>query len=459
MTGKRDCPREMHINLFILGSEDYGGAWRHPRCAADQVNTASYLIDLARRAEEARLNSIFIADSLSVGESFEYSAPQAYEPLTMLAAIASVTQHIGLIGTGSTSYTEPYNLARMFASLDHISGGRAGWNIVTTAAARSAQNFGRSGLEEHDTRYARAEDYLAVVTKLWDSWVDDALIRDAASGRYVDPVKVREIGHKGPFYQVRGPLNVFRSPQGRPVLAQAGSSAAGRAFAARHAELVFTAQPDYAAAAGFYKDIKAQAAAAGRDPAGVIVLPGIIPVVGSTEAEARRLASELDGLLILEPLIARMSLVLGVDLTGHPLDQQLPELPPVTLVQTYQSRSAIMRAMIERDKPTLRQLLVKVGASRGHFSVVGAPEQVADQIQYWYEHGAADGFNVFPALLPAGFHDFAEHVVPELRRRGLFRQDYQGQTLRDHYGLPLGGSGGQTQQDQPAAGMRASGTS
>ena len=455
MIGQRGSSRELHLNLFILGSEDYGGTWRHLRCAADQVNTVPYLVDLARQAEAARLDSIFLADSLSVGESFQYSAPQAYEPLTMLAALASVTERIGLIGTGSTSYTEPYNLARMFASLDHISGGRAGWNIVTTAAVRSAQNFGRSDLEEHDVRYQRAADYLAVVTELWDSWADDALIRDPLSGHYVDPAKVHEIGHDGPFYRVRGPLNVFRSPQGHPLLAQAGSSGAGKAFAARHADVVFTAQPAYGPAASFYSDIRAQAAAAGRDPARVVVLPGITPVIGSTEAEARRLAGELDQLMVLEPLIQRMSLVLGVDLTDHPLDQQLPELPSVTRVQTYQSRSVIMRAMIERDKPTLRQLLIKVGGSRGHFSVVGAPEQVADQIQYWYEHGAADGFNVFPALLPTGFRDFAEHVVPELRRRGLFRHDYTGRTLRDHYGVPAAGSGSVTQRDRAAAEMAA----
>lgn len=438
MASRRERPRELHLNLFILGSEDYSGAWRHPRGGAEQVNTVSYLVDLAKHAESARLDSIFLADSLSVGESFEYSAPQAYEPLTMLAALAAATERIGLIGTGSTSYTEPYNLARMFASLDHISGGRAGWNIVTTAAVRSAQNFGRSDLDDHDMRYQRAEDYLAVVAELWDSWKADALIRDRASGRYVDSAKVREICHEGPYYSVRGPLNVFRSPQGYPLLAQAGSSGAGKAFAAKHADVVFTAQPGYESAAAFYRDIKAQAMAANRDPESVVVLPGITPVIGSTEAEARHLASELDALLVLEPLIRRMSLVLGVDLTNHPLDQQLPELPPVSQVQTYQSRSAIMRAMIERDKPTLRQLLTKVGGSRGHFSVVGAPEQVADQIQHWYEHGAADGFNVFPALLPSGFHDFAQYVVPELRRRGLFRYDYTGQTLRAHYGVPCG---------------------
>lgn len=428
--------RELHLNLFVLGSEDYSGAWRHPRAAAEAINTVPYLVDLARCAESAGLDSIFLADALAVGESFEYSAPQAYEPLTLLAAIAASTERIGLIGTGSTSYLEPYNLARMFASLDHISGGRVGWNIVTTAAARSAQNFGQADLEEHDTRYERAEDYLAVVTELWESWADDALVRDRESGRYVDPARVREIDHDGPYYRVRGPLNVFRSPQGRPLLAQAGSSTAGTAFAARHAEVIFTAQPGYAPAQAFYRDVKQQVAAAGRDPARVVVLPGMTPIIGSTEAEARRLAGELDELLVLDPLLRRMSLVLGVDLSDHPLDERLGELPPVEQVRTYQSRSAIMRAMIERDRPTLRQLLTKVGGSRGHFGITGTPEGIADAIQYWYENGAADGFNVFPPLMPAGFHDFVDHVVPELRRRKLFREEYTGTTLRDHYGVP-----------------------
>ena len=427
--------RELHLNLFILGSEDYGGAWRHPRADAEAVHTAPYLLDLARRAEEAKLDSVFLADALSVGESFEYSAPQAYEPLTMLAALAASTERIGLIGTGSTSYTEPYNLARMFSSLDHISCGRAGWNIVTTAAASSARNFGRPDLEDHDLRYERAEEYLAAVSALWDSWAPDALVRDREGGRYVDPARVREVGHEGPYYRVRGPLNLFRSPQGHPLLAQAGSSEAGKAFAARHAEVVFTAQPGYPPAAAFYREIKALAAAAGRHPLDVVVLPGLIPVVGSTEAEARALAQELDALLVLEPLLRRMSLVLGVDLSGHPLDEPIGRLPPLDEVQTYRSRSMIMRAMIERDKPTLRQLLVRVGGSRGHLRVVGTPEQIADQIQHWYENGAADGFNVFPALMPAGFHDFVEQVVPELRRRGLFRKEYTGRTLREHYGV------------------------
>lgn len=435
MQQRHERARELHLNLFILGSEDYSGAWRHPRAAAEAVNTVPYLIDLARCAEDARLDSVFLADALAVGESFEYSAPQAYEPLTMLAALAAVTERIGLIGTGSTSYTEPYNLARMFASLDHISRGRAGWNLVTTAAVRSAQNFGRADLEDHDLRYTRAEEYLTAVYALWDSWDADALVRDRASGYYVDPARVHEIDHEGAHYRVRGPLNIFRSPQGRPLLAQAGSSAAGKAFAARHAEVVFTAQPAFPPAEAFYREVKALAVAANRDPGDVVVLPGLIPVIGSTEAEARALAAELDSLLVLEPLIRRMSLVLGVDLSRHPLDEPIGELPPLEQVQTYQSRSTIMRAMIERDRPTLRQLLVRVGGSRGHLSVVGTPEQIADRIQYWYEHGAADGFNVFPSLMPAGFHDFAEQVVPELRRRGLFRKEYTGRTLREHYGV------------------------
>ncbi|MFE3176322.1 LLM class flavin-dependent oxidoreductase [Amycolatopsis sp. NPDC059090] len=430
--------RELHLNLFLLGSEDYSGAWRHPRCTGDPVNSVPFLTGLARCAEEARLDSVFLADSLAVGESFEYSAPQEYEPMTMLAALAAATERIGLVGTASTGHTEPYNLARMFSSLDHISGGRAGWNIVTTAAERSAQNFGQTALEDHDLRYERAEDFVAAVRALWDGWAEGALIRDRTSGRYVDPALVREFAHEGPFYRVRGPLNLPRSPQGRPLLAQAGSSEAGKAFAARHAEVVFTAQPAFEPAAAFYRDVKRQAAAAGRTAEDVVVLPGISPVLGSTEAEARRLAAELAELVVPETLLGRLSLVLGVDLSTRPLDEPLDALPPLDQVQTYQSRSVLMRAVIEKEKPTLRQLLAKVGGSRGHLAVVGTPERVADEIQRWYLNGAADGFNVFPSLLPAGFRDFAEQVVPLLRERGLFRHEYTGRTLCDHYGVRRG---------------------
>lgn len=425
--------RQLHLNLFLLGSEDYSGAWRHPRCAGTRPNSVDEVRSLVRMAERATLDSVFLADALAVGESFEYSPPQEYEPVTMLAALAEATERIGLIGTVSTGHTEPYNLARMLASLDHISGGRAGWNIVTTAAERAAQNFGQSTLEHHDVRYQRAEDYVELVCGLWDSWSPDAVIADTVTGRYVDPARVRVLDHEGPFYQSRGPLNVCRSPQGRPLLVQAGSSQAGMRFAARRAEVVFTAQPSFADATGFYSTIKRLVAQEGRRPEKVSVLPGVAPVVGSTEAEAARLAAELARLVVPETLIGRMSLVLGVDLSGHPLDEPLGELPPVDTVETYRSRAELVRKLIRRDNPTLRQLLATVGGSRGHFAVAGTPERIADHFEYWFEHGAADGFNVFPPLLPGGFADFAEQVVPELRRRGLFRAGYESRTLRGHY--------------------------
>ncbi|MBO0840634.1 MAG: LLM class flavin-dependent oxidoreductase, partial [Sciscionella sp.] len=380
----------------------------------------------------------------------EHTSAARFEPITLLSAIAVTTRHIGLIATASTGFSEPYNLARWFSSLDHISGGRAGWNIVTTAGDRAAQNFNREHNTEHGQRYRRAEEFVDVVTALWDSWEDDALIVDKRSGRFADPNKVHEIGHRGEFFAVRGPLNSTRSPQGRPLLVQAGSSRDGKAFAARHAEAVFTAQQTLADAQAFYRDLKVMAVRAGRPPEEVCVLPGIVPVLGSTAEHARRLAVELDELIIPTRAIRQLSELIGVDLSGHPLDEAVPELPPVTAINGAKSRFELVRDLATRERLTLRQLLGRLGGGRGHQVVAGTPEQIADHMQRWFTEGAADGFNVMPPLLPSGLVDFVDHVVPELRRRGLFRTHYTGSTLRDHYDLPRPSSTSRSSTTTPA---------
>ncbi len=383
----------------------------------------------------------------------EHTAASRFEPITLLTAIATVTEHIGLIATASTGFSEPYNLARWFSSLDHISGGRAGWNIVTTAGDRSAQNFNRTRNTEHARRYRRAAEFVDVTTALWDSWEDDALIVDKASGRFADPAKVHEINHRGPFFQVRGPLNATRSPQGRPLLVQAGSSEDGRAFAATYAEAVFTAQQTSPRPRRFTVisrpggQVRARAGlaeGAARHRAGPRV---------DDRGEAQRLSDELDRLIIPVRAVRQLSELIGVDLTHHPLDEPLPPLPPVAQVNGARSRFELVSDLAERERLTLRQLLGRLGGGRGHQVVAGTPEQIADHIEHWFTHGAADGFNVMPPLLPSGLTLFVDHVVPELRRRGLFRTHYTGRTLREHYGLGRPRSRFESEDTAPAVGV------
>ena len=429
--------RQLHLNLFLMGVGHHEAAWRHPLTDPARVSDIAHFQDLARKAEEAAFDSVFLADGLEVRSPVQYGLVNHFEPLTLLSAIAAVTTRIGVIGTASTGYSEPFNLARQFASLDHLSHGRAGWNIVTSAGDRAAQNFSRDANQAHAERYARAAEFLEVTQALWDSWEDGALVLDRESGAYADPSKVHEINHSGTYFRVRGPLNVPRSPQGRPLLVQAGSSEDGKAFAARYAEAVFTAQQTLRDAQAFYQDLKRRAAAHGRDPEGLKVLPGIVPVIGSTEAEARALDRELNELITPQRAVAVLSTTLGVDLTDHPLDAPLPPLPPVSAVNGAKSRFELIRDLAEREGLTLRQLIGRLGGGRGHQVFAGTPEQIADFIEEWFREGAADGFNVMPPVLPAGLDAFVDQVLPLLRKRGLFREGYTGSTLREHYGLPL----------------------
>ncbi|GAA4430555.1 LLM class flavin-dependent oxidoreductase [Actinokineospora soli] len=427
--------RHLHLNAFLMGVGHHEAAWRHPAADPAALLDVRHYQELARIAERGGFDSVFLADGVQVWGDVEHTAAHVFEPITLLTAMAAVTSRIGLIATASTSYTEPYNLARLFASLDHISGGRAGWNIVTTAGDKAAQNFSRDAAADHAERYERADEFLRVVTALWDSWADDALVVDRATGRYADPRRVRDVAHRGRFFQVKGPLNAPRSPQGHPLLVQAGSSEDGKVFAARWAEAVFTAHQTLESARSFYADLKGRLPAHGRPAESLKVLPGIVPVLGGTEAEAKRLADELDELIVPVRAVSQLSEMIGVDLTGHPLDQPLPPLPPVAAINGAQSRFALVRDLVERERLTLRALLSRLGGGRGHQVVAGTPEQIADHIELWFAGGAADGFNVMAPVLPTGLTDFVDTVIPELRARGLFREGYSGTTLRDHYGL------------------------
>ncbi|WP_328967600.1 LLM class flavin-dependent oxidoreductase [Streptomyces sp. NBC_00239] len=430
------APRQLHLNAFLMNAGHHDAAWRHPDSSPERVTDLAYFQELARTAERGKLDSIFFADGLALWGQARYNALGGFEPLTLLSALAAVTERVGLIATASTTFNEPFHLARKFASLDHISGGRAGWNIVTSGTVDEARNFGREEHLEHRLRYERADEFLDVATKLWDSWEDDAIVLDKERGVYADTDRLHPAAHRGAHFGVRGALNVPRSPQGHPLLVQAGSSEDGKEFAARYAEAVFTAQQTLGDAQTFYKDLKSRLARHGRSGSDLLILPGICPIIGSTEAEARALEQELTDLQIPEYGLAQLSGMLGTDLTGLPLDGPLPELPEERDINGNKSRFTLVAELARRDGLTLRQLIARLGGGRGHRVVAGTPEQIADQLQEWFTRGAADGFNIMAPILPTGLTHFVDQVVPELQSRGLFRTEYTGRTLREHYGLP-----------------------
>ena len=431
--------RQLHLNLFVHSRGHHEASWRHPASSPLQLTDIRYYQDLAQRAEAALFDSIFLADQLALGGDVAHAPRTWLEPITVLAAIAVATSRVGLIATASTTYTEPFNLARQFASIDHISNGRAAWNIVTSWLAAAAENYGGAGQVTHADRYARGEEFMEVVKELWDSWAADAVVDDRAAGIYARSGRIRPINHRGDFYQVAGPLNMPRCPQGRPVLVQAGSSDTGRRFAARYADAVFTAHMAKATAQDFYADLKALAAAEGRRPEHLLILPGLSPMIAGTEKEAQRLAREVNDLS--EPEVGRKRLsgrFGGHDFSHLPLDRPLsPEdFPPPEAVEAARSRTEVILNLVRRDKPTLRQLLSYLAGARGHYVTAGTPEQITGLIENWFTDGAADGFNIMPPLLPAQLDVFSAEVIPVLQRRGLFRTEYSGTMLREHYGLP-----------------------
>ncbi|GGO32722.1 LLM class flavin-dependent oxidoreductase [Micromonospora parathelypteridis] len=427
----------LHLNAFLMGVGHHEAAWRLPESDPFAQTDVEHFTRLARIAERGKLDSLFLADSPVLWNSIGRRPSGTLEPTVLLTALAGATNHIGLIATASTTYNEPFNLARRFASLDHISGGRAGWNIVTTAGVDAARNFNLDELPAHRDRYERAAEFLEVSLKLWDSWDDDAPLGDKDAGRWGDDGLLYPPGHVGRYFRVAGPLNVPRSPQGYPLLVQAGSSEDGKELAARYAEAVFTAQQTLAEAQEFYRDLKRRAAQFGRDPGTVKILPGIVPAVGATEAEARKLEEELDRLIKPEYARAQLATTLRVAPEDLDLDKELPaDLPSEDEIEGAKSRYTLIVTLARRERLTVRQLIGRLGGGRGHRTFAGTPEQVADAIEEWYRSGAADGFNIMPPVLPSGLETFVDHVVPILQRRGLFRTEYTGATLRDHYGLP-----------------------
>ena len=430
--------RQLHLNLFIYARGHHEAAWRHPRAPKRELLDIDHVVECARKAEAAHMDSIFLADTLGLAPDSDRTARMYLDPLTTLAATAMATSRIGLIGTASTTHSEPFNIARMFTSLDHISRGRAGWNIVTSFSVAGANNFDSRGRRPHADRYERAEEFVEVARKLWDSWADDAILDDREAGYYYRRERVRPIDHHGPHYDVAGPLNIPRGPQGWPVLVQAGSSDTGKTFAARHAEAVFTAHMTKATAQEFYKDLKARTVASGRPADQCLILPGISMVIAGTEAEAKRMERELNEMADVESSLSRLSQRFdGHDFSHIPLDRVLTagDFPDPAENQSSRGRTELIVGAVERETLTMRQLLGKLAGARGHFVMAGTPEQVADTIEEWVDDGAADGFNVMPLLLPHMLDVFADEVVPILKRRGRFRTEYAGATLRDHYGL------------------------
>lgn len=435
--------KSIHLNLFVHGRGHHEAGWRHPRATRQALTDIRYYESLAKKAEEGKFDSIFFADALALNEGIGHVAGGALEPLTTVAAMAAATRHIGFIATASTTYYEPFNLARLFASLDHITHGRLGWNIVTSWARGANQNFGIDTQPLHAERYERAYDFVEAVLKLWDSWAEDAIVDDPGQAVYARTDRIRAVNHAGKHIKVTGPLNIARSPQGRPVLVQAGSSATGIQFAARHAEAVFTAHLEKSTAVAFYAELKAAAIQAGRSSDQIVVLPGISPVIGSTDEEAQRTWNELNELTDPQVGLTRLSDRFGgFDFSHLDLDQVLTtdDFPDPSSVQAAKSRAVVITSLVARERLTLRQLLHQLAGARGHFTLAGSPERIADTIEDWIQSRAADGFNVMPPVLPGHLDDFVEHVVPILQKKGLFRREYEASTLRGHYRLaPVAG--------------------
>jgi len=430
--------RQMKLGAFFHPTGHHIASWRYPDAYADAAVDFAHYTALARTAERGKFDLLFLADSPAMRnwpparQSRVATYIAGFEPITLLAALAAVTNHIGLVATATTTYNEPLHIARKFASLDHISGGRAGWNLVTSTNPKEALNFGKETHLAHDDRYDRAREFALVVRGLWDSWDENAFVRDKASGRYFDPTRLHVLNHKGEHFSVRGPLNVPRPPQGHPVIVQAGSSDVGKELAAEIAEVVFTAHQSVDNARKFYDDLKGRLGKYGRAPDDVKIMPGVSPVIGRTQQEADEKFEHLQSLVQPEIGLALLGELLGnIDLTPYPLDGPLPE---IAKSDSSQHVLKMFTDMAREEKLTIRQLYLRV-VCRGHWILCGRPEKIADKLQEWFEAGGADGFNVMPPYLPGALDDFVDHVVPELQRRGIFRKDYEGRTLRDNLGL------------------------
>ncbi|MBO0764003.1 MAG: LLM class flavin-dependent oxidoreductase [Hyphomicrobiaceae bacterium] len=429
--------RQLHLGAFMRPVSIHTGAWRYPGAFPDANFNQGHLKRFIQTLERAKFDAFFMADHMAVlnmpVEALKRShTVTSFEPFTLLSALSAVTERIGLIATASTTFDAPYHIARRFASLDHLSGGRAGWNIVTTSNPDAALNFGLEEHMEHAERYARAREFYDVVTGLWDSWADDAFVRDVESGIYFDPDKLNVLGHRGKYLSVRGPLNIARPVQGWPVIVQAGASETGRQLAAETAEVVFAAGYPLPTAQQFYADVKTRAEKAGRNPDHIKILPGVMVVVGDSVEEARAKRAQLDSLVHYDSAVASLSIALGTDASKFNPDSPLPEIP-----ETNQSKSGRSRAieLASREALTVRQLAQRLGGYAGQ-TFLGTAASIADEMEEWLDSRGSDGFNVMFPYLPQGLDDFVDRVVPELQHRGLFRREYPGTTLRDTLGLP-----------------------
>lgn len=426
----------MKLGAFMRPVSIHTGAWRYPGALPDANFNFPALKRFIQKLEQGKFDAFFMADHLAVlnmpvNALKRSHTVTSFEPFTLLSALASVTEHIGLVATASTTYDQPYHIARRFASLDHISGGRAGWNIVTTANPDAALNFGLEEEVEHDERYRRAREFYDVVTGLWDSFADDAFIRDVEAGIYFDPAKLHVLNHQGKYLSVRGPLNIARPVQGWPVIVQAGASEAGRQLAAETAEAVFAPASNLEAGKALFADIKGRAQAIGRDPDSIKILPGALVIVGETVAEAQSKRVYLDSLVHYDSGIASLNSAIGYDVSGFDPDGLLPEIPPNN--GGHSSRERVI-ALAQRENLTIRQLAQRIG-SYGGLAFVGTPQTIADDMEKWLIEEGSDGFNIMFPFIPEGLNDFVDKVVPELQRRGIFRQEYEGTTLRENLGL------------------------
>src|SRR6202049_3268659 len=449
---------QMRLGAFFNPPGHHVASWRHPRAQADAGINFQHYLKIARTCERAKFDMVSLADNVCVRDakmealsrSAQYIAN--FEPLTLLSALAPLTSHIGLVATASTSYNEPFHVARKFASLDHLSGGRAGWNLVTSGQEAEARNFNRDKHYLHGERYERAREFAQIVLGLWDSWDDDAFIRDKQTGQFFDPAKLPVLDHKGESYSVRGPLNVPRTPQGHPVIVQAGGSDDMIAVAAEFAEVIFCAPLTLEAAQSFYASLKGRLAAYGRMPDAMKIMPGLSCVIGRTDAEAEETYEKLNALI--HPIVAReiLSMVLGnVDLTPYPFDGPLPE----NLPRSNASLSIFQQVteMARREKLSIRQVALRVAGARAKAVIRGSPQTIADTMEEWFRNDGCDGFNIMPPFLPGGLDDFVDLVIPELQRRGLFRSEYQGKTLRENLGLKRPASRYAEPPQQPRAAL------
>lgn len=425
--------RQMNLGVYAVGTGNHVSGWRFPGAATSSEDFAIFKT-IADSCERGKLDFLFVGDSLAFMPEQHPGQMLRFEPLTLHAALATHTSRVGLVATASTTYSAPFNIARAFVSLDKLSRGRAAWNVVTSASPEAAKNFSSADLMDHATRYEKATEFVEVVQGLWDSWEEGAITANPETGEYYDKTKVHSLDHVGKHFSVRGPLNMTRAPQGHPVLVQAGSSEDGQKFASRFAEMIFTVQLDKEAAQKFYATIKANVAEGGRNPEHCKIVPGFMPIVGRNEEDARKKLSELMRLAVPSVALTMMSARFGHDLSGYDLDGPIPDLPPSNQNQSH-ARAAYDKA--RKEKLTLRDVYNRIAVARGYLFACGDAAMIADVMEEWFVDRACDGFVLVPPYFPVAFDEFIDQVVPELQRRGIFRREYSGSTLREHLGLPV----------------------